>query len=113
MLALRFLTGGTLDEAGMLHGHDGKAKFYFSSDNVQSEAYLGLLPEDLIEILTMNRLDFNHRTSTGVVFHMIGAVSQFGKFGMTAIANSREEAERIFNRTIEVLDRETAGRTHE
>jgi len=110
-LALRFLTGGEVDpSSGLLHGLDGQAKFYRASDNVQSERYRGLLPEDLIEIVTMNRLDFNHRTTTGVVFHMIGAVSEFGKFGMTAIANSREEAERLFMRTIEVLDRETDGR---
>jgi len=40
---------------------------------------------------------------------MIGAVSEFGKFGMTAIANSRAEAERLFLRAIDVLDRETRG----
>jgi len=109
-LALRFLTGGEVDPvSGLLHGLDGQPKYYHSSDNVQSEAYRGLIPEDLIEILTRNRLDFNHRTTTGVVFHMIGAVSEFGKFGMTAIANSRAEAERLFLRTIEVLDRETGG----
>ena len=34
-------------------------------------------------------------------------LSQFGKFGMTAIGNNREEAERLFTETIEVLDRET------
>jgi hypothetical protein len=112
MLALRFLTGGELDcTSGLLHGLDGQPKFYRSSDNVRSEAYRGLLPEDLIEIVTVNRLDFNHRTTTGVVFHMIGAVSQFGKFGMTAIANSRDEADRLFSRAIEVLDRETDARS--
>jgi hypothetical protein len=112
MLALRFLTGGSLDRAsGLLHGLDGQPKFYRASDNVQSEAYRGLLPEDLIEILTLNRLDFNHRTTTGVVFHMIGAVSQFGKFGMTAIGNSPAEAEHLFARTVDVLDRETDGRS--
>ena len=111
-LALRFLTGGEVDpDSGLLHGLDGQPKFYRASDNVQSEAYRGLLPEDLIEIVTKNRLGFNHRTTTGVVFHMIGAVSEFGKFGMTAIGNSREEAEHLFMRTIEVLDRETDGRT--
>jgi hypothetical protein len=41
---------------------------------------------------------------------MIGAVSQFGKFGMAAIGSDREEAERLFARTIEVLDRETSRR---
>jgi hypothetical protein len=41
---------------------------------------------------------------------MIGAVSQFGKFGMTAVGNDREEAERLFARAIDVLDREAGGR---
>ena len=77
---------------------------------MQSDRYRGLLPEDLIEIITTNRLGFNHGTGTGVLFHMIGAVSQFGKFGMTAIGNNRDEAQRLFARTIEVLDREVNGR---
>lgn len=111
MLALRFLTGGDFDRAtGLLRAPDGRAKYYRASDNVQSDRYCGLLPEDLIEIVTMNRLDFNHRTGTGVLFHMIGAVSQFGKFGMTAIGNDRDEAERLFARAIDVLDREAGGR---
>jgi PGM1 C-terminal domain len=111
MLALRFLTGGHFDRAtGLLRAPDGRAKYYRASDNVQSDRYCGLLPEDLIEIVTMNRLDFDHRTGTGVLFHMIGAVSQFGKFGMTAIGNDRDEAERLFARAIDVLDREVGGR---
>ena len=110
MLALRFLTGGELDrETGLLHGLDGRAKYYRASDNVQSESYRGLLPEDLIEIITANRLSFNHRTGTGVLFHMIGAVSQFGKFGMIAIGDNRDEAERLFAACIDVLDKETSG----
>jgi hypothetical protein len=111
MLALRFLTGGELDRAtGLLRAPDGRAKYYRASDNVESDRYRGLLPEDLIEIVTTNRLDFSHRTGTGVLFHMIGAVSEFGKFGMTAIGNDRDEAERIFARAIDVLDREAGGR---
>ncbi|MEA2766061.1 MAG: hypothetical protein QOK07_2465 [Gemmatimonadaceae bacterium] len=113
MLALRFLTGGELDRSsGLFYAADGRAKYYRASDNVESEAYRGLLPEDLIEILVMHQLDFSHRTSTGVLFHMIGAVSQFGKVGMTAIGDSREEADQLFNRTVAVLDEETIGRSH-
>jgi len=113
MLALRFLTGGELDAgSGLFYGADGRAKYYRASDNVESEAYRGLLPEDLIEILMSHQLDFSHRTSTGVLFHMIGAVSQFGKFGMTAIGNSREEADCFFDRTLAVLDKATDGRSH-
>ncbi|MEO8035552.1 MAG: peptide ligase PGM1-related protein, partial [Acidobacteriota bacterium] len=108
MLALRFLTGGELDpRSGLLYAADGRAKYYRASDNVQSESYRGLLPEDLIDILVMHRLDFSHRTATGVLFHMIGSLSQFGKFGMTAIGNSREEADYLFDRTVDVLNKET------
>ena len=111
MLALRFLTGGALDAAsGLFLGVDGQPKFYRASDNVQSPAYCGLLPEDLIEILTVHRLGFNHQASTGVLFHMFGAVSQFGKFGMIAIGNSRDEADQLFNRSLAVLDAETGRR---
>jgi hypothetical protein len=42
---------------------------------------------------------------------MIGAVSEFGKFGMTAIGNDHDEAERLFTRAIDVLNREAGGRT--
>ena len=42
-----------------------------------------------------------------MLFHLIGALSEFGKMGMTAIANSREEVDDLYVRTLEVLDRET------
>ena len=45
-----------------------------------------LLPEDLIEILTVNGLHYSHNTESGVLFHLIGALSQYGKLGLTAIA---------------------------
>lgn len=72
-----------------------------------SEAYRGLLPEDLIDILTVNQLHYNHRSESGVLFHLIGAVSEYGKLGLTAIANSPSEAQTLYDRTIAVLDAET------
>ncbi len=76
-----------------------------------SESYRGLLPEDLIEILTDNQLHYSHGTESGVLFHLIGALSEFGKLGLTAIANSRPEVERLYQHALDVLDREAgAGR---
>ena len=72
------------------------------------EHYRGLLPEDLIEIATMNGLQFSHSSESGVLFHLIGALSEFGKLGLTAIGNSRDEAEGLYSRTIRVLDREAS-----
>jgi hypothetical protein len=39
---------------------------------------------------------------------MIGALSQFGKLGLTAIGSNAEEAEAIYARALDVLDREAA-----
>jgi len=110
-LALQFLTGGQLEDAtGLFRSPSGHAKYYRATDNLYSEAYRGLLPEDLIEILTINKLHYNHTTESGVLFHLIGALSEFGKLGLTAIANSRAEVEELYQRTLTVLDAETCHR---
>jgi hypothetical protein len=114
-LALQFLTGGQLDPAtGLFLSPSGHTKYYRATDNVHSELFRGLLPEDLIEILTYNKLHYSHGTESGVLFHLIGALSQFGKVGLTAIANSPAEVEELYRRTIVVLDREASmGKTVE
>jgi len=107
-LALQFLTGGQLDpQTGLYLSPSGHAKYYRATDNLRSEQYRGLLPEDLIEILTINKLHYGHGTESGVLFHLIGALSEFGKLGVTAIANSRAEVDELYQRTLDVLDRET------
>jgi len=108
-LALQFLTGGRCDpETGLFHSPSGTVKYYRATDNLKSDSYRGLLPEDLIEILTLNRLHYSHNTESGVLFHLIGALSEFGKLGMTAIANSYGEVDDLYQRTLSILDRETA-----
>ncbi len=108
-LALQFLTGGQLDAtSGLFLSPRGRPKYYHATDNLHSETYRGLLPEDLADILTINSLHYSHNTESGVLFHLIGALSQFGKLGMTAIGNSREEVEALYDRTLGILDRETS-----
>jgi hypothetical protein len=112
-LALRFLTGGELDTAsGQFLSLSGRPKFYRATDNLHSKAYQGILPEDLFDIVSLNGLHFSHRTESGVLFHMIGAVSEFGKLGVTVIGNDVDEVERLYARVIAVLDTEcTIGQT--
>ncbi len=107
-LALKFLTGGELNPvSGLFYSLSRRAKYYKATDNLQSEAYRGLLPEDLIDIVTVNQLHYDQRTESGVLFHLIGAVSEFGKLGVTAIANSPAEAQELHDRTLAVLALET------
>ena len=81
--------------------------YYFASDNVQSNAYKGLTPQDLIDIAMFHGLHFDGATQRGVMFHMIGALSQYGKMGIVCIGASREEAYSLYTKTIAVLDAET------
>lgn len=107
-LALRFLTGGCVDAgSGLFRAASGRPKFYRATDNLRSERYRGILPEDLLEIVTINQLSFDYRAETGVLFHLIGALSEYGKLGLTAIGNSHEEADALYHRTLEVLEAET------
>jgi hypothetical protein len=108
-LALSFLTGGNLDAAtGQFLSLGGRPKFYRATDNLRSDRYTSLVPDDLIDIVTDHRLHYNHRTESGVLFHLIGAVSEFGKLGVTAIANTSDEADALYEHTLGVLDQATA-----
>jgi hypothetical protein len=107
-LALEFLTGGQLDpESGDFRSPSGLAKVYRSTDNLKSDTYRGLSPEDLLDITTVNHLHYSQGSETGVLFHMIGAVSQHGKIGLTVIGNRPEQVDAMYDKTIAVLDRET------
>ena len=109
-LALQFLTGGRMNPAtGQFHSPGGLPQFSRSTDNLKSPAYRGLCPEDLIDITTANHLHYNHAGETGVLFHMIGALSQYGKIGLTAIGNSHAEADAMYARALAILDRETGA----
>ena len=109
-LMLQFLTDGNYDEAtGIFETANGKQLYYYASDNVKSNAYKGLTPQDLIDIAMFHGLHFDGATQKGVMFHMIGALSQFGKMGVVCIGASPEEAYSFYLKTIAVLDAETVG----
>jgi hypothetical protein len=111
--ALEFLTGGRLNaSSGLFLTPAGQPKYYSASDNMKSPAYRGMLPEDLFEIAARHGLGFRHSTGTGVLFYMIGAISQHGKVGMTCIGDSPDEAQEIFEHTTAVLDTEAEGNGH-
>ncbi len=108
-LMLQFLTDGNYDETtGLFQTANKQNRYYFSSDNVKSDSYKGLTPQDLIDIAMFHGLHFDGATQTGVMFHMIGALSQFGKMGIVTIGASPEEAYSFYTRTIQILDTETS-----
>jgi hypothetical protein len=109
-LMLQFLTDGLYDPAtGLFFTPSGLPCFYYSSDNLHSERYRGLAPYDLIDIAATHGLHFNCATSEGVVFHLIGALSEFGKLGVLSIGRTAERAYAGYLKSVDILDRESSG----
>jgi hypothetical protein len=105
-LMLQFLTDGDYDpESGLYYTSGGQPRYYCASDNLQNQAYKGLTPDDLIDIAVNHNLHFHGAGQQGVVFHLIGALSEFGKLGMVCIGDSRERAKQLYQNTVSILDR--------
>lgn len=106
-LMLEFLTDGQYKaEEGLYYAANGQPRFYRCSDNLQSESYKGLTPHDLIDIAMRNDLFYNGSSQEGVMFHLISALSQYGKLGVVCIGASPEKANYYYQKTVEVLNRE-------
>jgi len=106
-LTLRFLTDGNYDPmTGDFYAQNGNPKYYYASDTLQSDRYKGLSPDDLIDIAVYHDLHFHASTERGVVFHLMGALSEFGKLGVVCIGDNPQQAQFIYKRTRSVLDEE-------
>jgi hypothetical protein len=102
---LEFLTDGTYDVASGLHRTSaGRSLFYFASDNLVNDCYRGLTPRDLVDIAVEQQLHFHGATQEGVVFHLIGALSEFGKLGVLCIGDTPTRARTLYDETVHALD---------
>jgi len=109
-LTLQFLTDGTYDpETAIFTAPNGQQKFFVASDHVESPRYRTLTPDDLFDIVVRHGLHFGQTRQTGVVFHMMSALGELGRMGLTAVGNSHEEAKATYTRALAVLDQETQG----
>src|SRR6266849_6434730 len=106
-LTLQFLTDGTYDpKSAIFTAPNGRQKFFVASDHVESPLYRTLTPDDLFDIVVRHGLHFGQTRQTGVVFHMMSALGELGRMGLTAVGNSHEEAKALYKRAVEVLDQE-------
>jgi hypothetical protein len=108
-LTLQFLTDGAYDpEAVAFIAPSGRRKCFVASDHLESEAYRGLTPDDLFDIVVRHGLHFDQSRQTGVVFHMMSALPEHGRVGLTAIGESHAQAEELYERSVSALDAEAS-----
>jgi hypothetical protein len=108
-LTLQFLTDGTYNpETGIFTAPNGQQKFFVASDHVESPRYRTLTPDDLFDIVVRHSLHFGQTRQTGIVFHMMSALGELGRMGLTAVGNSHQDAKALYDRAIAVLNQETS-----
>lgn len=106
-LTLQFLTDGRyVSDQGIFVAPNGRRKYFVASDHVESGKYRGFTPDDLFDIVVRHRLHFDHAAQTGVVFHMVSALPEVGRTGLTAVADSAEEAQWMYDAVIRALNAE-------
>jgi hypothetical protein len=109
-LTLQFLTDGCYNsETAIFTAPNGQQKFFVASDHVESPSYRTLTPDDLFDIVVRHDLHFDQTRQTGVVFHMMSALGELGRTGLTAVGNSHEDAKSMYERAVTVLNQETTG----
>lgn len=112
-LTLQYLTDGRYDpESGCFAPARGGNRYYVASDHVESHDYRVLTPDDLFEIISSNRLHFDHCSQTGLVLHMFSGVAELGQFGVTAIGHTAAEAQAMYQRFLGILDETARGAFH-
>ena len=110
-LTLQFLTDGSYDaETGLFKTPRGETKAFVASDHVHDIRYRAFTHDDLFDLAARHGLHFDHARQKGIVFHMVNGVGESGSLGLTAVANSRDEAEALYQRMVDVLNREAALR---
>lgn len=107
-LMLQFLTDGIYnDNEGTYSTSQGHlVRYYFCSDNLKNDKYKGLSPHDLIDIAMVNDLHYDGTSQEGVMFHLIGALSQYGKLGVVCIGSTPERAREFYAKIVAVLEKE-------
>jgi hypothetical protein len=107
---LQLLSGGTYHaETGVFTDDKGEELCYLSSDHFGSGEFRGMVPRDLLEIITCSRHHYSSASHTGAVFHMLNGISELGQTGITCIERRPELAERLYYSVFQELKEEREG----
>jgi PGM1 C-terminal domain len=109
-LTLQFLTDGRYDPGTALFmTSTGTEKHLVATDHLESERLRALSVSDLFDVVACRRLHFHQAQQTGIVFHMISCLTEHGRVGLTAVGNTRAEAQTLYERAQHVLLEESAA----
>ena len=74
-----------------------------ATDHLDDPSLRGLQVEDLFDLLARTGLSFDQARQTGVVFHMLSALTTFGRVGLTAIGRTPAHAQELYDAAEQAL----------
>ncbi|MEM9691341.1 MAG: peptide ligase PGM1-related protein [Myxococcota bacterium] len=109
-LTLQFLTDGHYDpDLGIFRTATGAQRHYVATDALACQKYRAFTPDDLFDVAVRHRLHFDQTRQRGIVFHMMSAIGDHGRLGLTAIDESPAKAKALYDEMVTVLDDEAAA----
>ena len=103
-LTLQFLTDGVYDpRTGRFRTPSGAERHLVATDHLEDEMLRGLGVDDLFDLVARTGLHFDQSRQSGVVFHMISSITECGRVGMTAIGDTPDSAQDVFDRAESAL----------
>lgn len=103
-LTMQFLTDGAYDPTtAMFLTPSGREKHLVATDHLESPALKALSVDDLFDIVARQGLHFDQARQTGVVFHMISCLTEHGRVGLTAVADTPVQADAVYRRAERIL----------
>lgn len=98
--ALRNLVPGRYDASGgQWLAADGTPRSYCATDNFVDPNWQGVRPAAVIKRIADAGLQFDYKTGTGVVLHMLSCLAIDGRFGLTAIGRTPAHAMHLHDAT--------------
>ena len=99
----KLVTDGRYDAAD---GHlvaAGQAKAYLATDNLKAMSLVGCQPQEVINRVDQLGLGYDRHRRTGTTLHLLGALREYGKMGVTCIGDTEDEARQRYREVVAAL----------
>lgn len=110
-LTLIALTDGNYDpESGCFIAPDGEQRHYTATDHLEHPSFARLTPDDLLDLTSVQPMKWDPESLTGPAFHLVSAIAVAGQVGVTAIAKTRDGADKMYEDVKRELVREATSK---
>lgn len=92
-LTLQFLTDGRYDaESSRFLTPAGDERHLVATDHFEDPSLCGLRIADLFDVVAISGIHYDQARERGVVLHMMSAITELGRIGLTAVGATADEA---------------------